>query len=92
MIDLQRSWVSGRLRFTLCMCITIDSASGCPIQMGSSASAALLLEDDDVRLVARVDPEPRDDDFDHAMLATDTTAVSGRRAPSAARRGRYAPT
>src|SRR5512138_281167 len=35
MSDLQRSWVSGRERFMLCMCITIDSASTWPIQIGS---------------------------------------------------------
>src|SRR3954471_7452475 len=33
---LQRSCVSGRSRLMLLMCIAIDSASGCPIQMGSS--------------------------------------------------------
>src|SRR5215467_5679418 len=35
MMFLQRSCVSGRDRFMLCMCITIDSASGWPIQIGS---------------------------------------------------------
>src|SRR5687767_9251961 len=43
MSDLQRSWVSGRGGLTAFISITMDWASGCPIQIGRSRSPCFSL-------------------------------------------------